>query len=112
LLRNNTTHPSLSWQKLRQAEIDLEKEVLNANFEKIQAEERDLRNRIEDVLTASDVNSTFSYKSEEPVTATGPLKAINGDGALTPEVSGINGTKSQANGIEQGVKKGKKRKPE
>ncbi|KAI0704856.1 hypothetical protein BC835DRAFT_1261705, partial [Cytidiella melzeri] len=102
------------WQKLRQGETELDKELLNTNLDRITAEERELRNRIEDMLKESDANSTLGRKSTQSVPGLGPLKLLNGDSASSGEVNGWYGAKARVNGVgtDQGAKKGKKRKPE
>lgn len=102
---------SRSWQKLRQAESELDREVLNANLEKVTAEERDLRNRIEDMLKEVNNSPTLGRKSSPSVDGVVPLKPVNGDAS---DVNGANCARTKVNGVgkDQSMRKGKKRKPE
>ncbi|KAI0348003.1 hypothetical protein BDW22DRAFT_1321109 [Trametopsis cervina] len=98
------------WQKLRQMEAEVDRELLNASLDKITTEERELRSRIEDILKDSDSKPPSDHQSAQPGPGTTPLKPINGDG----EVNGVNGVKTKTNGAgaDSGAKKGKKKKAE
>lgn len=103
------------WQKLRQAEIDLEKELFEAELERLTTHEREIRNRIEDVQAAHpDVDSDFHHRTSDSHAARSePMHLLNGNGLITPSQDGdisdplkLNGV----NGVNGTEKKGKKRK--
>ena len=98
------------WQKLRQAEVDLEKELFEAELERLTTRERDLRRRIEDIYAAHpDANPASLVKSarvtnhdaSEPNDMDVNVNGVNG-------IDGVNGMI----GVEDDEKKGKKRKME
>lgn len=99
----------LSWQKLRQAETDLERDLLNANLERLTTQERELRSRIEDVLRDTDARPSDHKHASD---GSGSLKPVNGHAA--PEANGVsgdaNGVRTKVNGVGAETKKGKKRK--
>ena len=99
---------------MRQAETDLDKEVLNASLEKITAEERDLRNRIEDILKEAGPDSNIEHISSSSDDTSNPPKLANGDGLAAADVNGTSCARTKVNGtgMDPSGKKGKKRKPE
>ncbi|KAI0094661.1 hypothetical protein BDY19DRAFT_34933 [Irpex rosettiformis] len=102
------------WQKLRQAETELDKEVLNAGLDKITAEERDLRNRIEDIFKETSTSSNFGHKESSSDNGFVPLKLVNGDSPAAVDLAGVNCARTKVNGTgtDHRRMKGKKRKPE
>ena len=84
---------SLRWQKLRQHELDLERDLQDAQLEKLTTQEREIRKKMEGVTELT---------ARKPLT-TGPLQPFNGDTATKVA------SKPQTNGV---TKKGKKRKAE
>ena len=86
-----TLCPISRWQKLRKAELDLEREVQEAQLEKLTTQEREIRKKMEGVAETA---------ARKP--ASGPLQPVNGD--MLKEVA-----KPHLNGV---AKKGKKRKAE
>ena len=82
------------WQKLRQAECTLEKELHDQSLDKLATQEREVRKQMEGVVELA---------ARKPSVGTGPLQPYNGD--PTPKEA----SKVQTNGV---VKKGKKRKAE
>lgn len=104
------------WQKLRQAEIDLEKELYEAELERLTTREREIRKRIEDIQAAHPDAGSDSRRQESIseshaacsearhlVNGTTTNATINGDVDELPKVNGVNG-------VEGAEKKGKKRK--
>ena len=81
------------WQKLRQHEVELERELQEAQLERLTTQEREIRKTMEGV--------TELATRKLPVI--GPLQPYNGD--ITPK----NTIKPHTNGV---MKKGKKRKAE
>ncbi len=80
------------WQKLRLAEVEFEKEMLDAGLERLTTQERKIRKRMEDVIIPNAQRSSAG---------SGPLQPLNGE--ILPNDSG----KIRENGT-----KGKKRKAE
>ncbi|EKM61003.1 uncharacterized protein PHACADRAFT_247293 [Phanerochaete carnosa HHB-10118-sp] len=105
------------WQKLRQAEIDLEKELFEAELERLTTREREIRKRIEDIQAA---HPNIDFASLHPAPAldshaarSEPIPFLNGVQVNTLSRNGdvddslkLNGV----NGVDGGEKKGKKRK--
>ena len=102
------------WQKVRQAEVDLEKELFEAELERLTTRERDLRRRIEDIHTAHpDINSEVARKPvtvvvSMPVLSRVPSGPDNGEEKL----NGGHGTDGVDDGDQAPERKGKKRKIE
>ncbi|KAJ3520896.1 hypothetical protein NM688_g9095 [Phlebia brevispora] len=82
------------WQKLRQAEMELEKELQDAQLDKLTTQEREIRKQIEGVVDQT---------AQKSPTGPAPLQPHNGETLPKPEPK----PKPQTNGTE---KKGKKRK--
>lgn len=106
------------WQKLRQAEVDLEKELLDAELEKLTTREREIRKRIED-LCAAQPNSDALQKPQVDSSCsarTRLLQASNGSNTIasTPSADDVDDDTVNANGVNgaDSGKKGKKRKME
>ena len=79
------------WQKLRKAELEVERDMQDAQLEKLTTQEREIRKKMEGVTESA------ARKS-----ASGPLQPVNGDiskGMAKPQLNGV-------------AKKGKKRKAE
>ncbi|KIP11999.1 hypothetical protein PHLGIDRAFT_33082 [Phlebiopsis gigantea 11061_1 CR5-6] len=105
------------WQKLRLAEVDLERELFEAELEKLTTRERDLRRRIEDLCAAQpESDLLLNSPGVSHAARTGRLQLGNGtmSAASTPSVDDVAVTIIGVNGINgvDDAKKGKKRKLE
>ncbi|KAF7791898.1 hypothetical protein EIP86_002922 [Pleurotus ostreatoroseus] len=90
-------HAGGRWQKLRQAEVELERELQEAQLDRLTTQEREIRKQIEGVV---DHNA-----AQKPSNGPGPLQPHNGDIVPKSAPKAV----PQLNGTE---KKGKKRKAE
>ncbi|GJE86068.1 PHD-type domain-containing protein [Phanerochaete sordida] len=105
------------WQKLRQAEMDLEKELYEAELERLTTREREIRKRIEDIQSAHPDTAANSHRPDTALDSHAARSDTNhslngvqggtlghsGDVDGLPKLNGVNG-------IEYTEKKGKKRK--
>lgn len=98
--------------------MELERELFEAELEKLTTHERDLRRRIEDLSAAhTDTDALQKPQTESSHAArTGPLQSINGirSSVSTPSTDGGDNSGVRVNGMNgvDGGKKGKKRKME
>jgi COMPASS component SPP1 len=101
------------WQKLRQAEVDLDRELFEAELEKLTTREREIRRRIENLYAAHpDMDPDAHQKpvtgsvERSPLTVNGYTEILEGEAGRTNGVDGLDGL-DDAN-----ERKGKKRKME